>query len=333
MTEASWEAEYQQNPIIAGGGQIPIVEKLRYLPSWQRGNNKDIKRSVRYIDKAGTEDGGAFTAGVLMHEMRDKSFVISHIFRGQWSAIDREYKIKTYCQADKALLKTAYEVWIEQEPGSGGKESAENTIRNLAGLKATADRVTGKKEARAEPFVAQCQNDNVRIVAGEWTHAFLDECESWPAGKYKDQVDAAAGAFNKLAASTTFSLDPFQPDFVDYDRLRNWWTGPEHLLVGLAESLDLVFAIAGIPLAAKDMADHIAIVDHLVHQHPGRVRAVVLRTGLVDVTKSYRPAPPIGLGHPPFRCHNRADHRHLRRREWCDQGPVRKCRDGRQHAP
>src|SRR5262249_31984705 len=30
MTQASWESEYQQNPIIAGGGVIPI-EKLRVL--------------------------------------------------------------------------------------------------------------------------------------------------------------------------------------------------------------------------------------------------------------------------------------------------------------
>ena len=31
---------------------------------------------------------------------------------------------------------------------------------------------------------------------------FSDECETWPSGRFgKDQIDAAAGAFNKLAAS------------------------------------------------------------------------------------------------------------------------------------
>ena len=34
-------------------------------------------------------------------------------------------------------------VWLEQEPGSGGKESAEASIRNLAGFTVHADRVTG----------------------------------------------------------------------------------------------------------------------------------------------------------------------------------------------
>ena len=33
---------------------------------------RDILKSVRYCDKAGTEDGGAYTAGVLMHMLKDK---------------------------------------------------------------------------------------------------------------------------------------------------------------------------------------------------------------------------------------------------------------------
>ena len=48
----------------------------------------------------------------------------------------------------------AYEVGVEQEPGSGGKESAESTIRNLRGFKVYADKVTGSKEIRAEPDLA-----------------------------------------------------------------------------------------------------------------------------------------------------------------------------------
>src|SRR3974390_2321822 len=69
----------------------------------------------------------------------------------------------------------------------------------LAGKRVFVDKVTGSKETRAEPFVAQCQNDNVRLVAGGWVHAFLDEAEAWPASKYKDQIDACSGAFNRLA--------------------------------------------------------------------------------------------------------------------------------------
>jgi hypothetical protein len=46
--------------------------------------------------------------------------------------------------------------------------SADNTIRKLAGFTAFKDKVTGKKDVRAEPFAAQVQGNNVRLVAGEW---------------------------------------------------------------------------------------------------------------------------------------------------------------------
>ena len=46
---------------------------------------------------------------------------------------------------------------------------------------------------------AQVQNSDVSLVAGEWNGTFLQEHEEYPYGKYLDQVDATAGAFNKLA--------------------------------------------------------------------------------------------------------------------------------------
>src|SRR5665811_464166 len=126
----------------------------------------------------------------------------SHMMRGQWGALEREEKIKAWVETDASEFGS-YEVWVEQEPGSGGKESAENTIRMLAGYAVYADRVTGNKVVRAEPFAAQVQGGNVGLVAGEWCSAFLDEAEVFPAGKWKDQVDAAAGAFSKLSAGKT----------------------------------------------------------------------------------------------------------------------------------
>jgi len=90
------------------------------------------------------------------------------------------------------------EIHVEQEPGSGGKESAERTIQNLRGYSAYADRVTGDKETRAEPYAAQVQVGNVDLLRGPWNQDFVDEHETFPTGKYKDQVDAAAGAFSKL---------------------------------------------------------------------------------------------------------------------------------------
>ena len=74
---------------------------------------------MRYWDKAGTEsDDAAFTAGALIHMLKDNSFVIEHVVRGQWSALDREEKIKFWATRDAANSRPgAYEVGVEQEPG------------------------------------------------------------------------------------------------------------------------------------------------------------------------------------------------------------------------
>jgi predicted phage terminase large subunit-like protein len=202
-TEASWAALYQQNPFIVGGGIFPI-DKLTTLPIFDRSR---ILKSVRYWDKAGTEDGGAFTAGALLHMLKDNRFVIEHVVRGQWSALDREEKIKFWAERDRANSRPgAYEVGVEQEPGSGGKESAESTIRNLRGFKCYADKVTGSKEIRAEPFAAQVQGGNVYLVAGNYQNDLLDEMVSFPNGKFRDQVDACSGAFNRLISGPVYNL-------------------------------------------------------------------------------------------------------------------------------
>jgi predicted phage terminase large subunit-like protein len=194
LPQASWESLYQQNPIIVGGGQLPI-EQLKVLRFFYCAN---IISSVRYWDKAASDgEDAAYTAGVLLHKMNDKTFVIDHVARGRWISFEREQRIRRYAEVDKKRCKN-YSIVVEQEPGSSGKESAENTMRNLAGFSVYADRVTGSKQVRAEPFAAQVQAGNVFLIGGEWVQAFLDECETWPNGKYKDQVDAAAGAFNRL---------------------------------------------------------------------------------------------------------------------------------------
>jgi predicted phage terminase large subunit-like protein len=144
---------------------------------------------------------------VLMHRMVDDTFLIEHVARGRWSALEREQKIKMWAERDREKISGLYEVYVEQEPGSGGKESAENTIRNLAGFSVYADKVTGSKEVRAEPYAAQVQGGNVKLAAGEWQYEFLNEHEAFPNGKYKDKVDAAAGAFAKLAPGTAYLTD------------------------------------------------------------------------------------------------------------------------------
>jgi predicted phage terminase large subunit-like protein len=91
------------------------------------------------------------------------------------------------------------QIVVEQEPGSGGLESAQATVRMLAGYPVFAEKVTGSKETRAEPLAAQCEAGNVKILRAAWNGDFLDEILAFPSSRYTDQVDACAGGFNKLA--------------------------------------------------------------------------------------------------------------------------------------
>jgi hypothetical protein len=105
MTEASWQAEYQQRPFLSGSGAIP-VEKLKVVPFFDRAN---VAETVMSVDKAGTEGGsGAFTAIVIMSKMRDGTFVIEDVIRGHWAALERERIIKQWADSTRdALMRTS----------------------------------------------------------------------------------------------------------------------------------------------------------------------------------------------------------------------------------
>lgn len=191
--------QFQQRPTPRGGGMFPID---KFVPLDAPPAPGEIESSIRYWDKAGTDakkaaKGGAQTAGVLMHKMRDGRYVITDCTFGQWAALERERMIRSTAETDGKRVK----VYVEQEPGSGGKESAEATIRNLAGFSVYADHPTGAKEVRAEPYAAQVQGGNVYLLKGAWNLPFKHEHQAFPVGKTKDMVDAAAAAFNLLSGA------------------------------------------------------------------------------------------------------------------------------------
>jgi predicted phage terminase large subunit-like protein len=144
----------------------------------------------------------------LMHKMKNGTFVIERVVRGHWSALDREKMIRQCVEIDYQtmgrLYMHDYQIVVEVEPGSGGKESAETTIRNLAGYNVIGHRPTGPKAARAQSFAAQVQGGNVFLHAGPWQEAFLEEAESWPHSPNLDQIDAAAMAFNHMTLINTY---------------------------------------------------------------------------------------------------------------------------------
>ena len=190
MGTYAYAGQYQQRPSPRGGGLFKVgnfnlVDNI---------NRFKIKRSVRYWDKAGTQDGGAFTAGILMHLTEDNKIVVSDCIHKQWAKDIRESSIKRVAENDGAKVFT----YVEQGPGECGKESAEYTIKNLIGHKVRAHRPTGSKEDRAVSYADQVEIGNVYVVKASWTNDYIAEHEGFPKGKYKDMVDASSGAFNRL---------------------------------------------------------------------------------------------------------------------------------------
>jgi len=68
------------------------------------------------------------------------------------------------------------------------------------GITATGDKVTRWKPlaSQARPLTEQEPHGRVKLVAGEWNKAFLDEVVANRRSRFKDQLDAAAGALSQL---------------------------------------------------------------------------------------------------------------------------------------
>ena len=185
---------YQQRPTPEEGGMFKREWLSRFVDAVPNG----CKR-CRGWDKAATENAGDHSAGVLLAVDDDGIFYVEHVERGQWSSGARNKII--YQTAELDVLRAGrdnYAVWVEREGGSGGKESAEISVRELAGFDAHAELVTGDKVARSRAFAAQCEAGNVRLVRGGWNEAYISELCGFPNGSNDDQVDASSLAFNKL---------------------------------------------------------------------------------------------------------------------------------------
>ena len=199
----SWEALYQQNP-TAKEGSFFKVTKLQYVDRLPEG-----LKSCRAWDQASTDGGGDFTAGVKVAGADASGlWYIADVNRGQWDTDRRNVEIRNTAERD------GHSVTIRgaQDPGNAGVDAAKAFTRMLAGYKVKVVRASGDKTVRADPFSAQVNAGNVRIVRGPWNTAYVAELRGFPSGKNDDQVDGSSDGFNELAtpsgwASSREALD------------------------------------------------------------------------------------------------------------------------------
>jgi predicted phage terminase large subunit-like protein len=188
--EYMFQGQFLQKPAPPGGSMFHVERIVIDTPpsSW--------KMRIRSWDKAGTKDSGAYSVGVLLGVDNKDRYWVLDVVRGQWDSNTREDVIKQTAMTDGKQVV----VVIEQEPGSGGKESAEGTARNLGGWTVKLVKPSGDKAQRADPFSTQVNAGNVFMAKGSWNKAYLDELRyfSLENSKYKDQVDASSNGFNVM---------------------------------------------------------------------------------------------------------------------------------------
>jgi predicted phage terminase large subunit-like protein len=193
LGQYGYAGQIGQEPTPPGGGMF----KVDHFSMVKSSDVTNIIHTIRYWDKAATkEDKAAFTCGVKMSRLPNNRLVIEDVKRGRWDTDERERIMLETAIADGKKV----DIWIEQEPGSGGKDSAKGSKTNLMGFKAYSETATGDKADRADPFSVQVNNGNVSLIIADWNHDFIEEYRFFPFSTYKDQVDAGSGAFNKLVA-------------------------------------------------------------------------------------------------------------------------------------
>lgn len=193
--------QLQQQPAPRSGGFF-ARDWFEILPAAPK-----FRRLVRAWDLAATANkDAAYTAGVLMGETFDGTYVVVDVVRGQLSAAGVETLIRNTASQDRAKYGALVKGSIPKDPGASGKVWAQTLVKATAGHVYRASPESGDKETRAEPVSAQAEVDNIKLVAGAWNKDYLDELTLFPNGKFKDQVDATSRAFMELTSAPRGAL-------------------------------------------------------------------------------------------------------------------------------
>lgn len=195
------DSQFQQEPTPLGGGMFK-PGNLVMVREWPP--TGELEKIVRYWDKAATSGSGCYTSGALMARNKiTKRTIILDVVRGKWGTDEREHHIQFTAFQDCRRLNLPpgsprYAIRVEQEPGSGGKDSARFTTKGLSGFNVAAVLKSVSKEVDWLPLSSQVNAGAVEMVIAPWNKETLDQMKNAPFGKYKDDLDAMAGGFRYI---------------------------------------------------------------------------------------------------------------------------------------
>lgn len=204
-------SQLQQRPRPKSGGM--------FKEHWFRHRRKSAPyncRRIRFWDRASSvSDSACFTAGVLLAQDSDGNYYVEDVVHGKWEPDERNAVMRATAIRDRSRYGPISEprIYVEAEGGSSGRDAWKSVARALDGFSVWEDRVTGKKDVRAEPWAAQLAAGNVYLIdngesdgggRASWDISnfvrehllFKPDVTSSRLGRNKDIVDSCSGAYN-----------------------------------------------------------------------------------------------------------------------------------------
>lgn len=185
--------QYMQRPAPLDGGVFKPnqIEIINALPAG------DI-RWVRGWDLGATV-GGDPTAGAKVGITSDGVVIIADLAHGDLGPDERDRMMKNTALIDGLSVQIS----IPQDPGQAGKSQVLHFVRNIFnGFRVKSSPESGDKTTRAEPFAAQVNVGNVKMLRGSWNKTILDEMRLFPNGTHDDTIDSCSRAYNELMSGS-----------------------------------------------------------------------------------------------------------------------------------
>lgn len=189
---STWGSLFQQDPRPMDGAlfkwdDLPVVHATH-----------GFAYRVRYWDLAKSEGENDYTAGALVAYNPDAKIpvIIEDVRAEQYGPGRRNQMIVETARRDAEKYGAdGFVIWIE----SLGKDDTKAIVAALAGFIVHSETQSGQgdKETRASPLASQTQVGNVALLAGAWNDRFRSQACAFPNDEHDDEVDAAAGGYNK----------------------------------------------------------------------------------------------------------------------------------------
>lgn len=174
-----------------------------------------VEKRVRFWDLAATEKkttgkksndpdetvGSKVASRPFANDTKNKEFCVENQIGGCWEWDEIKYNILRTAELDGPFV----EIWIEQEPASGGKNQVaelKNTIRDNLGIQYKVDGYPpeGDRVMAANVWFAEAAQGRWYLVQGNWNELFLDQLSGFPDNtEHDDRVTSVSGARLKVA--------------------------------------------------------------------------------------------------------------------------------------